>query len=173
MPSIVIREEKHITVDDSSGLTDFWEPGEQLNIPQYARIALGEKISFTTGNISSLFQAKRKEELASGEMEVQVTENAGEGEVYVILYCGQGVYNELDNIIEEPINAREALGLSIITQALCAVYAYIQQNLSEEGDEEVSSVLKAHIRVNWKKKLVQAGKMMILIHSLAAPNMQP
>lgn len=169
-PSIIILENKKITVDDSSGLTDFWEKGEYFDIPKYSRIALGPKLKFTSGDISKLMEVKSDEKLGYGEMKVSVNENAGEGETPVSLLCGKGVYDELRKVtLTEPSNAVEAMRWAIITQALCAVYAYMQ-NLGEHY--VVGGVLSAHLEMledktgeNWEAEGFDP--------SLAATKMQP
>ena len=169
-PSIIILESKTITVDDSSGLTDFWEKGDHFDIPKYSRIALGPKLKFTSGDISKLMEVKCDEKLGYGEMKVSVNEIAGEGETPVSLLCGKGVYDELCKVTPaEPCNAVESMRMAIITQALCAVYAYMQ-NLPK--DDEVGGVLLAHLEMledktgeNWKNEEFNP--------SLAATKMQP
>ncbi len=169
-PSIIILESKKITVDDSSGLTDFWEKGDYFDIPKYSRIALGLKLKFTSGDISKLMKVEFAKELGCGEMEVRVNENAGEGETPVSLLCGKGVYDELCKVTRaEPRNAVESMRSAIITQALCAVYAYMQK-LDE--NYVVGGVLSAHLEMledktgeNWKNEEFNP--------SLAATKMQP
>ena len=143
MPSIVILNDKKIVANSSSGLTNFWEPDQKLDIPRYSRIALGSKLKFTAGDTSHLMKLVPDESLGDGEMEVKVNENAGEGETPVSLHCGQGVYDELKKVTSaEPRNPVESMRSAIITQALCAVYAYMQ-NL--EPDSEINGVLVAHL----------------------------
>ncbi len=169
-PSIVILEAKKLTVDASSGLTDFWEQGEYFDIPQYSRVALGLKLKFTAGDLSKLMKVISDEKLGDGEMKVEVNENVGEGETPVSLYCGQGVYDELNKITPaEPSNSVESMRSAIITQALCAIYAYMQ-NLN--NDHEASGVLAAHLdmleektNLNWRDDNFSP--------SLAATRMQP
>ena len=169
-PSIIILENKKITVDDSSGLTDFWGKGEHFYIPAYSRIVIGRKLKFTSGNVSKLMEVEFDKTLGPGEMKVIVNELAGEGETPVSLKCGQDVYNELHKItLAEPKSAVDAMRLAIITQALCAVYAYMH-NLSE--DCEVGGVLAAHLEMleretqeNWNHEDFDP--------SLAATKMQP
>ena len=170
MPSIVIWEGKNITVEASSGLTDFWEQGEHFDIPQYSRIALGPKLKFTAGDISKLMQVISDEKLGSGEMKVEVYESAGEGETPVSLLCATDVFDELHKMTQAaPSNAVESMRSAIITQALCAVYAYMQ-NLG--ADYEVGGVLSAHLELlenetgeNWQNDNFNP--------SLAATKMQP
>ncbi len=169
-PSIFILEDQKITINDSSGLTDFWENGSQFFLSKYSRIALGQKLKFTSGDISKLMKVEIDEKLNDGEMRIVVYENAGEGETPVTLLCGKGVYDELRKVTRaEPSNAIESMRSAIITQALCAVYAYMQ-NLGE--DYEPSGVLAAHLGIlegktgeNWANDNFNP--------SLAATKMQP
>ncbi len=142
-PSIIILENTKITIDASTGLTDFWNIGDHFDIPENSRIAVGRKLKFTSGDVSKLMKVMSGKTLGPGEMEVIVDENAGEGEIPVSLLCGQGVYDELQKIKQiEPSNVVDPMRSAIITQALCAVYAYMQ-NL--EKDYVVSGVLAAHL----------------------------
>ena len=149
-PSIILSKGKKITVEESSGLSDFWEQVESFDIPQYSRIALFEKLKFTSGDISKLMKVELDNTLGDGEMRVEVNEDAGEGETPVSLLCGKGVYDALDalrNVIHaEPRNATESMRRAIITQALCATYAYMHMHKpGENGQDEVSGVLAAHL----------------------------
>lgn len=145
LPSIVLMEEREITVDDSSGLTDFWTKGNRFFIPKYSRIALGPRLFFTDGGVQSLLRLVLDEDLCAGEMKVVVKESAGEGETPVDLVCGMSVYNCLRKITEANLTAtNQPMAYAIVTQALCAVYAYMQ-NLGT--DQEVGGVLKAHLQI--------------------------
>ena len=155
MASIVIFTDKKIVVNASSGLTDFWKHDGKFHIPKYSRVALGEKLKFTAGDTSNLMKLVSDKKLGDGEMEVKVNENAGEGETPVSLHCGQGVYDELKKVTSaEPRSLVESMRSAIITQALCAIYAYMQ-NLN--SDHEINGVLAAHLdmleektKSNWK-----------------------
>lgn len=145
LPSIVLLDDREITVDDASGLTDFWAKGTRFSIPKYSRIALGQRLSFTDGGVQSLMKLVCDEDLGEGEMKVVVKEFAGEGETPVDLMCGKSVYDCLKSVAgATPTVAYQSMGHAIITQALCAVYAYMQ-NLSP--DQEVGGVLKAHLQM--------------------------
>ncbi len=169
-PNIVILEDRKTTVDDSSGLTDFWDKGDSLDIPKYARIALDPKLKFTSGDVSNLMKIVFDENLNSGEVKVVVNENAGEGETPVSVLCGQDVYDELHKVTQsDPSNAVESMRSAIITQVLCAVYAYMQNLKSEQ---EIGGVLSAHLeelesetRENWNNENFNP--------SLAATKMRP
>lgn len=170
IPSVVILEDKRIAVDGTSGLTDFWEQGEHFDIPQYSRVALAPKFTFTAGGLWSLMQVFVDEDLKDGEMRVEVNEGSGEGKVPVALYCGQGVYDELYKMTQaKPSNAVESMRSAIVTQALCAIYAYMH-NVPE--NYEVGGVLSAHLELlkketgaNWEDENFNP--------SLAATKMQP
>lgn len=171
MPSIVILQDKDISVDASSGLTDFWKHGV-YKIPQYSRIALAPKLKFTEGGISTLIHVDHDKDLGHGEMRVEVYEQAGEGQKPVVLWCGKGVFDELHKLPEnlaEPRDAAESVRWAMITQALCAVYAYVS-NLGE--DDEVSSELHAHLE--WlREKTGQDWKDENFNPSLAATKVRP
>ena len=142
-PSIIIMEDGKFSVDSHSGLTDFWETGSRFDIPKYARIALAQKLKFTSGDVSSLMRIKFDENLEDGEMKVVVHEGAGEGETPVIVLCGKGVYGALGKAKQaEPRNASDSMRSAIVTQALCAVYAYMNKMRNEY---EASGVLAAHL----------------------------
>jgi len=145
LPSIVLLDDREIAVDDASGLTDFWAKGSRFFIPKYSRIALGPQLFFTDGGVQSLMRLKSDESLGDGEMKVVVKEAVGEGETPVVLACGEKVYDCLKKVTaSNPITASQSMGHAIITQALCAVYAYMQ-NLGQ--DQEVDGVLKAHLQM--------------------------
>ncbi len=169
-PSIIILKDKKISVNASSGLTDFWEQVKYFNIPKYSRIALGRKLTFTSSDGSKLMQRVLDENLSDGEMRVIVNENAGEGEIPVSLFCGKSVHSELRRITPaKPSNAVESMRSAIITQALCAVYAYMH-NLDE--DCEVCGALLAHLEM-LKNKTEESWENENFDPSLAATKMQP
>ncbi len=153
LPSIILTKGRKIAVEKSSGLTDFWGQGEYLDIPKYSRIALGQKLKFTSGDISNLMNVKPDEKLRDGEMKVVVNENAGEGETPVSLLCGKDVYDELNQIkkAEPPSDARGSMRSAIVTSALCAVYAHMHAHLQKRKliDEAypISGVLAAHLEM--------------------------
>ncbi len=146
MPSIIASEDTKITVDDSSGLKNFWRLGESLFIPRHARIAIGPKLTFSTGDLFYLMDFVHKKELGDGEMEVKVREHAGEGETPVRLYCGKDVYDQLVKVHQEkPHGIDEAMGSAIATQALCATYAYMQSLNHEEN--QIGGALLNHLQM--------------------------
>ncbi len=169
MPCIVVLHDEHIVVDAASGLTDFWAPGEDFNIPAHSRIALAPRLKFTSGDVAHLMQVIHDETLNSGEMKVDVRESAGEGEASVSLYCEKGVFDELHKITTAPPrDASESMRSAIITQALTATYAYMQ-SLGSEYD--ASGVLLAHLEemnargIDWRDEDFNP--------SLAATKMHP
>lgn len=143
-PSIVLMKAQKITVNNETGLSDFWD-GKQFHLPEFARIAVGLTLQFTGGDLSQLMRIEFKESLEDGEMEVTIYDDAGEGKIPVVLLCGQGVFDELKKIRKDnpaPTNAKEAARSAIITQALCATYAYMNKSSEER---ELSGVLEAHL----------------------------
>jgi len=147
LPSIVLLDDREITVDDASGLTDFWAKGSRFSIPKFSRIALGTRLSFTDGGVQSLMKLVCDKGLGAGEMKVVVKEAAGEGETPVELRCGERVFDCLKNVsASNPTTSSQSMGHAIVTQALCAVYAYMQ-NESKNQEYEVGGVLKAHLQL--------------------------
>ena len=170
--SIVALEDEKITVENSSGLTDFWEQGECFSVPQYARIAIGPKLTFSKGDVSHLMKYEHDAELGDGEMKVKVDEYAGEGETPVRLLCGKDVFDQLSKATRaEPSNADESMSLAIVTQALCATYAYMQ-NLDKDKRDEVGGVLSIHLEMLERKTGENWGDDSF-DPSLAATKMQP
>lgn len=157
MPSVVILKDDVITATDkASGLNEFWQH-KDLNIPKYSRIALFPKIeSSDNEELSSLLKIDLNEDFDKGEMEVQVNEHANGSEAPVTLLCGQDVYDQLRQI--RPVDPRvlpeskstiESLRLAIVTNILCALYAYMQQLHVGDGDVgkyEESGVLFYHLK---------------------------
>ena len=168
IPSIVILQDKDIAVGPASGLTDFWAHGASFRIPAHSRIALAEKLRFTSGDVADLLKIVHDRSLEIGEMKVIVRESAGEEETPVSLRCGDGVYDELKKADYQSISRRlgfdetqkatrahlkdasEAVRHAIVTQALTAIYAHmqsvhIQHQQAGEEDYAPSGVLLAHL----------------------------
>jgi len=170
MASIVILKDKDISVDASSGLTDFWKHGV-YTIPQYSRIALARTLQFTEGDVSNLIEVNHDKDLGHGEMRVEVYEHAGEGQKPVSLWCGKGVFDELHKLPKDQAEPRDedSMRWAMITQALCAVYAYMK-NLDDS--HEVSGVLQAHQKL-LREKTGEDWKDENFDPSLAATRMRP
>ncbi|MDD9819943.1 MAG: hypothetical protein OXR07_03585 [Nitrospira sp.] len=170
MASIVILKDKDISVDASSGLTDFWQHGV-YKISQYSRIALTRKLKFTEGDVSNLIDVNHDKDLGHGEMRVEVYEHAGEGQKPVALWCGKGVFDELRELPKDQAKPRDAdpIRWAMITQALCAVYAYMK-NLDD--NHEISGALLAHQEL-LREKTGEDWKDENFDPSLAATRMQP
>jgi len=109
LPSIVLLDDREVTVDDASGLTDFWAKGSRFFIPKYSRIALAPQLFFTDGDVQSLLRLVLDENLCAGEMKVVVNESAGEGDVPVDLMCGENVYDCLKNVSALPPTTRTSI----------------------------------------------------------------
>ncbi len=174
MPSIVIEEGKKFTVNSSDNLTDFWS-GE-IVIPKYSRIAIHPKIKFTSGGIAHLMQLKYDDKIREGTMRVEVSKNAGEGVTPATLHCAQDVYQELKKIKKDGIrpDIKEAMRMAIITQALCAIYAYMKEPSQEEKSEgyELGGVLKEHLEL-LKEETGKSWEDEGFDPSLAATQMMP
>ena len=157
MPSIIVLENVKITMDTSSELTDFERLGKSFFVPRYARIAIVLKLIPSIGYINRLMRWVHNEDLGDGEMRVIINEYAREGEVPVSLLCGSDVYNQLRKASPaEPSNRNESISSAIVTQALCATYAYMH-NLDYENKKGVGGVLLSHLQIleentgqNWK-----------------------
>lgn len=174
LPSIVLLDDREIAVDDASGLTDFWAKGSRFFIPKYSRIALGPQLFFTDGGVQSLMRLKSDESLGDGEMKVVVKEAVGEGETPVVLVCGEKVYDCLKKVTaSNPITASQSMGSAIITQALCAVYAYMQNSQNSNSDQEIGGVLKAHLQMLEEKTGTGWNDGDDFNPSLAATKMRP
>ena len=127
MPCIVALKDEKITVDNASGLSDFWAHGETFVIPAHSRIALSPKLKFTSGDVAKLMKVIHDKKLGFGEMKVIVHLSADEGEAAVLLHCGRGVFDQLHKINQAPpSNPAESMRSAIITQALTATYAHMQ-----------------------------------------------
>lgn len=148
LPSIIIMEDREITVNDSSGLTDFWVKDSQFFIPQYSRIALAQKLKFTAGDVKNLMRLMFDDKLGDGQMKVEVNEVSGEGDTPVTLRCGKSVHDQLRQASPvRPVTTTESMRHAIATQALCAVYAYMHKLSSDNTDYEAGGVLAAHLEM--------------------------
>lgn len=170
--SIVLMKDKTISVDNTSGLTDFWEQGESFDIPKYSRIAIGQKLKFTSGDLSNLMKVVLDNDMGPGEMKVVVYEQADEGIVPVTLCSGQGVYDQLMRVKKaKPKDASDAARSAIVTQALCAIYAYMHKEWVRTKCE-TSGVLAAHL-VELRDKTKEDWEADEFDPSLAATKMRP
>jgi len=148
-PSIVVMEDTKLLLNEDSGLTDFWEVNTEYEIPAYSRVALHAKLTFASGDISNLIRISVDEQMKPGTMHINVSEAANEGEAPVMLTCALDVFDELRLITKSPPqDAREAMRSAMVTQALCAVYAYMHQKSKDSGDGEeyraINGTLQAH-----------------------------
>ena len=172
MPSIVILKDRDITADSSSGLTDFWK-NQKFSLPKNSRIATHPKLKFTGGDISNLLNLVLDKNIVGPEMRVEVNEDAGESEPPVTLWCGLYLYDALRNVsLASPKNHLESMQSAIITQALCAVYAYMHKHNNDNADYEESGVLLAHL-MELENKTKQNWKHDEFNPSLAATKMHP
>ena len=158
IPNIVVFEDAKITVDNNSGLSNFWD-GETLDIPAYARIAYYLKLKFTSGDVFSLLNVSCDKEFKKGSIKTVVSETIGEDEQPIKVICAQDVFDELKKgVIENPTDAKTAMRASIVTQILCHVYAYMSNLTDKELD--IHSGLLAHMETvkektgqDWKNEL--------------------
>ena len=148
--SIVAARDRQLVVGHpESGLTDFWQAGERIDIPRYARIGRHATLTFGDGSLGSLIRVVEGKELESGQMKTGVSPQAPEGEKPVTLRCAKDVYDELQAFTEAPPSrSREALRSAIVTQALCAIYGHMYMMIRvEDGnfDEEgMNPALRSH-----------------------------
>ena len=153
MPSIFLLESETISTKDAWGVTEIWQDGD-FHIPQYARIASHPKLTFTQGNVASLFSLVYDDKLENGQMKIVVVEDAGEGKAPVTLYCGQDVFDDFKknrNIFraDNPRNTSEAARFTIVTHALSCLYAHMREQANPSGDGEapqIEGVLAAHLK---------------------------
>ena len=155
-PSIVLLQEATISADEASGLTEFWPTKEQYYIPAFSRIAYYDKLTFTSGEFSSLMTVVWEESFGPGTFKTVVEEQAQQGQIPVTLLCSKDVYDELTQVsMSKPTNVRETMASAMVTHALCAVYGYMQRKFSEQSNDEnnddwnsnISSVLQAHLEL--------------------------
>jgi len=167
-PNIVIFEDIEITVDNSSGLSDFWNSAK-FTIPIYARIAHYSKLKFTSGDVSSLMWKDMDKDYSNGVIKTVVDVNKGTGEQPIKIICAKDVYDELDKGFS---SAETAMRQSIVTQILCAVYAYMYQIKDEETDGNIHDGLLMHME-NVKEQTGQDWKDDDFNPSFAATTMMP
>ena len=148
--SIVAARDRQLVVGHpESGLTDFWQAGELIDIPWYARIGRHATLTFDDDSLGSLIRVVEGEELGSGQMKTSVSPQAPDGEKPVTLRCAKDIYDELQVFTEAtPSTGREALRSAIVTQALCAIYGHMHTlildkdgNFDEEG---MNPALRSH-----------------------------
>lgn len=168
--NIVILSQEKITNDAESGLDDFWADVKKFTIPEFARIAYHAKLSFSSDALQQLIKLVCKETLAPGKMQTLVNETADEGTCPVKLVCSQDVYDELKQATPEiqnnPKTDRHATRLAILTQALCATYAHMQN--IKLPDEQINGSLLKHLEMlseDWRGENFNP--------SLAATEIQP
>jgi hypothetical protein len=169
-PNIVVFENDTITVDNNSGLSDFWN-GEIFTIPAYARIAHYSKLKFTSGDTRHLLSVNLDENFNDGSIKTTVSETAGESEQPIKITCAKDVFDELNKGVDDkPYDAKTAMRASIVTQVLCCVYSDMG-NLSDK-ETEINSGLLLHMETV-KEKTQQDWKDDSFNPSLAATQMIP
>ena len=148
--SIVAARDRRLVVGHpESGLTDFWQAGERIDIPRYARIGRHATLIFDDGSLGSLIRVVEGEELESGQMKTSVSPQLPEGEKPVTLRCAKDIYDELQVFTEAPpLRGREALRSAIVTQALCAIYGHmhilIRGDNGDNVEEDMNPTLRSH-----------------------------
>ncbi len=146
-PNIIILEDTNIIVNKESGLTDFWELGEKLNIPKYTRIASCGILEHSSGDVRKLISPIIDDKLQNGAMGVKVSINANESDRAVTVKCAKNVYDILSRVNygtkEHHKNSEDSFKLSIISQILCAMYAKIKYEIKD--GEVTNSGLLAHL----------------------------
>ena len=92
---VATRDRRLVVGHPESGLTDFWQAGERIDIPRYARIGRHATLAFDDGSLGSLIRVIEGKELHSGQMKTDVSPQAPEGQKPVTLLCAKNVYDEL------------------------------------------------------------------------------
>ncbi|WOV91837.1 MAG: hypothetical protein R1F54_04155 [Candidatus Zeuxoniibacter abyssi] len=157
--NIVIAIDKEIVVNSQSGLSGFWQKGETLNIPAYAKVAYYPTLNFNDGSIAKLIQIDLEKKYQKGTLSVHVTPTASEGDKPVKVLCAQDVYDELSKIKQAtPDSFQSAMRYAIVTQVLCAVYGEV----GKIEDEQINNGLSAHLEL-LKKKPAKIGLVRISI----------
>ena len=178
IPSIVVCKEKTIRTDPSSGLSELWQSEEPIDLPSYSRIALHAKLTFTSGDISSLMTVSLDEDLKSGTMKTDINIYADEGSIPVTLHCSREIFDELRRVTDsKPKSAKEAMVSAIITQALCSVYGHMHMYRKDSNDGEnpdFNSVLQAHLEqleertgMNWNDDDFNSSLAATIMHPYA------
>lgn len=148
-PNIVILEDIDMTVDEKSGLTDFWKIGEKLSINKYSRVASCGVLEHVSGDVRNLISPIISKDFKKGTMEVNVSINAGESERAVTVKCAENVYDMLKKIDyrtkEFPKDSEDSFKLSIISQILCSMYAEIKYQINKKDAEITNSGLLNHL----------------------------
>ena len=152
--SIIASKDLELIVSHPDcGLSVFWQAGQRMKVPKYARIGRHPDLVFEDGSLPSLIRIVPDESLENGQMKTIVSETAGPGEKPVTLICAKDVFDELHAFRDTWVsNSREAMQASIITQALCALYGYMwgkyrgrnDGNQVEDADEDINRALLLH-----------------------------
>ncbi len=169
----VAGEEISISIDDKSGLSNFWS-AEKIIIPLYARIAYHPVLSFNDGNIKNLIYVEMENSYKDGVLKVIVSPTAGEGEKPIKVLCARDVYDELRKIKQaEAKDPQSAMRSAIVTQILCAVYS--DRDLAKMKDDETNEMndgLLQHLQ-QLKEKTREDWESDDFNPSLAATKMWP
>ena len=169
-PCIVAMNDEKISVNDKSGLTDFWQ-NEIFNIPAFSRIAYHQKLKFSNGNISSLLNVQCDENYQQGSIKTAISETIGEGEQPINVICAKDVFDELNKgIPSKPTDAKTAMRSAMVTQILCSVYAYMSK--TEVAETDIHSGLLQHLET-LEKETGQDWKSEDFNASFAATKMLP
>lgn len=152
--SIIASKDLELTVSHPDcGLSAFWQAGQRMTVPKYARIGRHPDLVFEDGSLPSLIRIVPDEGLENGQMKTVVSETARPGEKPVTLICAKDIFDELHAFRDTPVsNSREAMQSSIITQALCALYGYMwgkyggrnDEDQAEDADEYINRALLLH-----------------------------
>lgn len=168
-PNIVVFEKVDIAVDNNTGLSDFWS-GEIFIIPAYARIAHYSKLTFTSGDVSSLIWKDVNKDYPNGAVKTAVNETCGEAEQPIKITCATDVYDELNKGLKNSVGANIVVRKAIITQVLCAVYAHMSTVKDKKSD--IHKGLSLHME-EVKEKTKEDWENEYFNPSLAATQMLP
>ena len=146
--SIVTMKDRNLVVSHpESGLTDFWRAGVHVDIPRYARIGHHMGLNFDDGSLASLIHVVAEKNFLNGQMKTEIRQHAPEGKKPVTLLCAEDVFDELRAFTEAtPLGHKEAVRSALVTQALCAVYGYMEMLARDiqYTEIEINPTLRSH-----------------------------
>ena len=146
---VAMRDRQLVVCHPESGLSDFWQVGERIDIPRYARIGRHAILNFDDGSLAALIHVVPEKNFKNGQMKTEVSEHAPEGEKPVTLFCAEDIFDELQALTEaSPLGHREAMQSALVTQALCAIYGYMEAQTyrADYNEDEINPTLRSHGR---------------------------
>lgn len=144
---VAINNRELVVSHPESGLSDFWRARERLFIPCYARIGHHTILNFDDGSLARLIHVVPEKNLSKGQMKTEISQHAPEGKKPVTLLCAEDVFDELRAFTEAPpLRHREAMRSAFVTQALCAIYGYMEilAHDNQYNEVEINPTLRSH-----------------------------